>query len=89
MIDISNAMADIEHPVCVIIGRTMSFGGQACRVLKTLKMTNTVRNHVCLDVIANGLVVNQTLFVQTVTCMQFLEHDKLVPPNDIVLPIIT
>ena len=54
-----------------------------------VKMTDMVRNHVCLDVIVNGLVVNQTLFVQTVTCMEFLEHDKLVPPNDIVLPIIT
>ena len=54
-----------------------------------VKMTDMVRNHVCLDVIVNGLVVNQTLFVQTVTCMEFLEHDKLVPPNDIALPIIT
>jgi hypothetical protein len=27
MIYISSTMADIEHPVCVIIGRTMSFGG--------------------------------------------------------------
>jgi len=54
-----------------------------------VEMNNTVRNGVCLDVIVNGLVVNQTLFVQTVTCMEFLEHDKLVPPNDIVQPIIT
>ena len=59
------------------------------RTSYNVKMTDTVRNHVCLDVIVNGLVVNQTLFVQTVTCMEFLEHDKLVPPNDIVLPIIT
>ena len=54
-----------------------------------VKMTDMVRNHVCLDVIVNGLVVNQTLFVQTVTCMEFLEHDKLVRPNDIVIPFIT
>jgi hypothetical protein len=54
-----------------------------------VEMTNTVRNDVCLDVIVNGLVVNQTLFLQTVTCMEFLEHDQLVPPNDIVLTIIT
>jgi hypothetical protein len=48
-------------------------------------MTSTVRNDVCLDVIVNGLVVNQTLFLQTVTGMEFLEHDQLVPPNDIAL----
>jgi len=54
-----------------------------------VEMTDTVRNDVCLDVIVNGLVVNETLFLQTVTCMEFLEHDKLVLPNDIVQPIIT
>ena len=54
-----------------------------------VEMTNTVRNDVCLDVIVNGLVFNQTLFLQTVTCMEFLEHDQLVPTNDIVPPIIT
>ena len=54
-----------------------------------VEMTNTVRNGVCLDVIVNGSVINQTLFIQTVTCMKFLEHDKLVSPNDIVQPIIT
>jgi len=54
-----------------------------------VEMTDTVRNDVCLDVIVNGMVVNQTLFVQTVACMEFLDHDKLVPPNDIVQPIIT
>jgi hypothetical protein len=48
-----------------------------------VKMTDMVRNHVCLDVIVNGVVVNQTLYVQTVTCIEFLEHDKLVPPNDL------
>jgi hypothetical protein len=34
MIDISNAMADIEHPVYVIIGRTMSFGGTSLSYLE-------------------------------------------------------
>ena len=54
-----------------------------------VEMTDTVRNDVCVDVIVNGIVVNQTILVQTVTCMEFLEHDKFVTPNDIVQPIIT
>ena len=54
-----------------------------------VEMTDTVRNDVCVHVIVNGMVVNQTLFLQTVTCMEFLEHDKLVTPNNIVQPIIT
>lgn len=54
-----------------------------------VEMTDVVKNDVCLDVIVNGLVVNQTLFLQTVTCMEFLEHDKLLPRNDIVQTIIT
>ena len=37
-----------------------------------VKMTDTVKYDVCLDVIVNGLVVNHTLFLQTVTCMGFL-----------------
>ena len=37
-----------------------------------VKMTDTVKYDVCLDVIVNGLVVNHTLFLQTATCMGFL-----------------
>jgi hypothetical protein len=54
-----------------------------------VKMTDMVKYDVCLDVIVNVLVVNHTLFLQTVTCMGFLGHGRVVPVNDIVQLIIT
>ena len=52
-------------------------------------MTDMVKYDVCLDVIVNVLVVNHTLFLQTVTCMGFLGHGRFVPVNYIVQLIIT
>jgi hypothetical protein len=46
MIDISNAMADIEHPVCVIIGRAMSFGGTSLSCSKNSMHVTVCTNKV-------------------------------------------
>ena len=48
MIDIISAMADIEHPVCVIIGGTMSFVGTSWSCSKNSMHVTVCRNKVWL-----------------------------------------
>ena len=48
MIDISSTLADIEHPVYVIIVRTMSFGGTSWSCSKNSMHVTVCRNKVWL-----------------------------------------
>jgi hypothetical protein len=63
MIDISNAMADIEHPVYVIIGRTMSFGGTSLSCSKNSVHVTVCTNKVWLTTYPFTITSKHTWFL--------------------------